>query len=233
MYQTLVVEFFVKSIRSRKHSASFSTVFLATSLVVPVAAQSQDAPVLNEVYVNASADVPYKTDKSASPKLTLKPLLDTPKTIQVVKKEMLQEQGAISLADALRNTPGITMQLGENGNTAAGDTFQMRGFSTQASTFVDGVRDLGAATRDVFNVEQVEVIKGAAGADIGRGASSGYINLVSKLPTLEDAHEVMLSVGTEENKRLTVDINNKIDDKQRVALKRHGARSECRRASCR
>jgi catecholate siderophore receptor len=195
----LVVEFFVKSIRSRKHSASFSTVFLATSLVVPVVAQAQDAPVLNEVKVNASADVPYKADKSASPKIT-QALVDTPKTIQVVKKEMLQEQGAISLTDALRNTPGITMQLGENGNTAAGDTFQMRGFSTQASTFVDGVRDLGAVTRDVFSVEQVEVIKGAAGADIGRGASSGYINLVSKLPTLEDAHEVMLSVGTEEQK---------------------------------
>ncbi|MDO9179445.1 MAG: catecholate siderophore receptor Fiu [Agitococcus sp.] len=207
----------MKSIRSRKHGSSFSTVFLATSLVVPVAAQSQDAPVLNEVNVNASADVPYKTEKSASPKLS-QPLLDTPKTIQVVKKEMLQEQGAISLTDALRNTPGITMQLGENGNTAAGDTFQMRGFSTQASTFVDGVRDLGAVTRDVFSVEQVEVIKGAAGADIGRGASSGYINLVSKLPTLEDADEVMLSLGTEEKKRLTVDINNKVDDSSALRL---------------
>ncbi|MDO8414583.1 MAG: catecholate siderophore receptor Fiu [Agitococcus sp.] len=207
----------MKSIRSRKHGSSFSTVFLATSLVVPVVAQAQDAPVLNEVKVNASADVPYKAEKSASPKIT-QPLVDTPKTIQVVKKEMLQEQGAISLTDALRNTPGITMQLGENGNTAAGDTFQMRGFSTQASTFVDGVRDLGAVTRDVFSVEQVEVIKGAAGADIGRGASSGYINLVSKLPTLEDAHEVMLSLGTEEKKRLTVDVNNKVDDSSALRL---------------
>lgn len=207
----------MKSIRSRKHSSSFPSVFLATSLVVPVVVQAQDAPVLNEVKVNASADVPYKAEKSASPKIT-QPLMDTPKTIQVVKKEMLQEQGAISLTDALRNTPGITMQLGENGNTSAGDTFQMRGFSTQASTFVDGVRDLGAVTRDVFNVEQVEVIKGAAGADIGRGASSGYINLVSKLPTLEDAHEVMLSVGTEENKRLTVDVNNKVDDSSALRL---------------
>ena len=207
----------MKFIRSRKHSSSFSTVFLATSLVVPVVAQAQDVPVLNEVKVNASADVPYKAEKSASPKIT-QPLVDTPKTIQVVKKEMLQEQGAISLTDALRNTPGITMQLGENGNTSAGDTFQMRGFSTQASTFVDGVRDLGAVTRDVFSVEQVEVIKGAAGADIGRGASSGYINLVSKLPTLGDAHEVMLSGGTEDKKRLTVDVNNKVDDSSALRL---------------
>src|SRR5690606_7780873 len=106
------------------------------------------------------------------------PILDIPQVVNVVKKEMLLDQGATTLMEALRNTPGITQQLGENGNTAAGDTFQMRGFSTQASTFVDGVRDLGAVTRDVFNLEQVEVVKGPSGGDIGRGASSGYINLV-------------------------------------------------------
>ena len=64
----------------------------------------------------------------------------------LIKKEILQEQGAASIMEALRNTPGITMQLGENGNTSAGDTFQMRGFSTQSSMFLDGVRDLGAVT---------------------------------------------------------------------------------------
>ena len=91
---------------------------------------------------------------------------------------MLQEQGSISLMDALRNTPGITMQLGENGNTSAGDTFQMRGFATASSTFVDGLRDLGAVSRDVFNLEQVEIAKGPSGADVGRGAASGYVNLI-------------------------------------------------------
>ena len=204
-------------IRSRKKSTllTSSMVAMAGSLAIP--AQAQDAPVLKEVNVQAIVDVPYKTEKSASSKLT-QPLVDTPKTVQVLKKEMLKEQGASSLMEALRNTAGITMQLGENGNTAAGDTFQMRGFSTNTSTFVDGVRDLGAVTRDVFNLEQVEVVKGAGGSEVGRGASAGYINLISKLPTLEQANDIALTLGTADKKRLTVDSNNVIDDSTALRL---------------
>lgn len=207
----------MKAISSRKHARNFASSLMAVAGTLALPIQAQEAPVLDEVRINASADVSYKAEKSASPKLT-QALVDTPKTVQVLKKEMLQEQGAVSLMEALRNTPGITMQLGENGNTAAGDTFQMRGFSTQASTFVDGVRDLGAVTRDVFNVEQVEVVKGAAGADIGRGASSGYINLVSKLPSLDEANQVVLTLGTDENKRLSIDTNQAIDSQSAFRL---------------
>jgi len=207
----------VKAISSRKHAHTFASSLMAVAGTLALPIQAQEAPVLDEVRINASADVSYKAEKSASPKLT-QALVDTPKTVQVLKKEMLQEQGAVSLMEALRNTPGITMQLGENGNTAAGDTFQMRGFSTQASTFVDGLRDLGAVTRDVFNIEQVEVVKGAAGADIGRGASSGYINLVSKLPNLDEANQVILTLGTDENKRLSIDTNQAIDHQSAFRL---------------
>ena len=204
-------------IRSRKKSTllTSSMVAMASSLAMPV--QAQDSPVLKEVNVQAAVDVPYKTEKSASSKLT-QPLVDTPKTVQVLKKEMLKEQGAASLMEALRNTSGITMQLGENGNTAAGDTFQMRGFDGDSSTFVDGVRDLGAISRDVFNLEQVEIVKGAGGSDVGRGASAGYINLISKLPTLEQANDIALTVGTADKKRLTVDSNNVIDGSSALRL---------------
>ena len=186
------------------------------SLAIPVV-YAQEAPVLNEIKVQAALDVPYKAQKSSSSKLT-QALVDTPKTVQVLKKEMLKEQGSASLMDALRNTSGITMQLGENGNTAAGDTFQMRGFSGQNATFVDGVRDLGALARDVFNLEQVEVVKGAGGSDVGRGASAGYINLISKLPTLEQANDISLSVGTANKKRLTVDSNSVVNDSTALRL---------------
>ncbi|MCB1657765.1 MAG: catecholate siderophore receptor Fiu [Pseudomonadales bacterium] len=204
-------------ILSRKKSTllTSSMVAMASSLAMPV--QAQDSPVLKEVNVQAAVDVPYKTEKSASSKLT-QPLVDTPKTVQVLKKEMLKEQGAASLMEALRNTSGITMQLGENGNTAAGDTFQMRGFDGDSSTFVDGVRDLGAISRDVFNLEQVEIVKGAGGSDVGRGASAGYINLISKLPTLEQANDIALTVGTADKKRLTVDSNNVIDGSSALRL---------------
>ena len=127
------------SIRSRKHRNS-SHLLALVAAALPAAAQAQEAS-LPAMTVKANADVPYKAESSASPKFTQK-LVDTPQTVQVIKKEVLQEQGAASLMEALRNTPGITMQLGENGNTSAGDTFMMRGFSTQTATFVDGIRDL-------------------------------------------------------------------------------------------
>ncbi len=203
---------------SRKNTTllTSSMMTVVSSLAIPVV-YAQEAPVLNEVKIQAALDVPYKAEKSASSKLT-QALVDTPKTVQVLKKEMLKEQGAASLMEALRNTSGITMQLGENGNTSAGDTFQMRGFSGQSSTFVDGVRDLGAVSRDVFNIEQVEVVKGAGGSDVGRGASAGYINLISKLPTLEQANDISLSVGTADKKRLTIDSNNVVNDSTALRL---------------
>ena len=186
---------------------------VAAPIVEPVAPAQAPAPAqeLGEVVVTAKAEVAYKADTVSSPKFT-QPLVDTPQTITVIKKEILQEQGAVSLMEALRNTPGITMQMGENGNTSQGDTFQMRGFSTQTSTFVDGIRDLGAITRDTFNLESIEVAKGPAGADIGRGSASGYINLVSKVPSLDDAASAIYTVGTADKSRLTLDVNRKMDD---------------------
>ncbi|WP_234087551.1 catecholate siderophore receptor Fiu [Azonexus sp. R2A61] len=198
-------------IRSRKHPAP-SHLLALMAAAIPVAVHAQEAEkTLPAMTVKADADVPYKAEKSANTKFT-QPLVDTPQTVQVIRKEILQEQGAATLMEALRNTPGITMQLGENGNTAAGDTFQMRGFSTQTSTFVDGIRDLGAVTRDVFNLEQVEVVKGPAGSDIGRGSQSGYINLISKLPQAGDINSASVSVGTDNYKRLTADLNKQIGD---------------------
>lgn len=216
-------------IKSRKHAvAPHALMALAAGLSMPMLAQAQAAAAPAKAASSAEAslpvmkassqrEVPFKADVSASSKLT-QPLLETPKTVQVIKKEMLQEQGAASLMDALRNTPGITMQLGENGNTSAGDTFQLRGFSAQTSTFVDGIRDLGAVTRDVFNVEQIEIVKGPAGADTGRGASAGYINLFSKLPSLDDASDATLQIGDASRKRLSLDTNRRLGESTAVRL---------------
>lgn len=220
-------------IKSRKHAVA-PLAALAASLTLPLSAHAQApaertvenaAPAggaasdgsLPVVRVNGLAGSDYKVEKSASSKLT-QTLLETPKTISVIRKEVLREQGAVSLVEALQNTPGITMQLGENGNTSAGDTFQMRGFSASTSTFVDGVRDLGAVTRDVFNLEQIEVVKGAAGADAGRGAAAGYINLISKLAQAEDFVEGSVTVGDASRKRASVDVNQRVTGNTAVRL---------------
>lgn len=222
-------------IRSRQHPSStvpFKHTLIAIAVLaapLSVQAQTQAEPqkssqeqskkenALPEIKVQGTQDIPFKAEASSSSKL-VKPLLETPQMVSVIKKELLQEQGAYNLMDALRNTPGITMQLGENGNTAAGDTFQMRGFATQSSVFVDGVRDLGAITRDTFNVEQVEVVKGPAGADVGRGAASGYINLASKAAMLDDVTSGTASINNGNNKRETADINRKLGDTTALRL---------------
>lgn len=167
---------------------------------------------LNTVKVNADAiAADFKADKVSSPKQT-QPLVDTPQTIVVVKKELFQQQAATSLSETLRNTPGITMLMGENGNTATGDSIFMRGFDTQGSIFVDGIRDLGAISRDTFNTEQVEIAKGPAGVDNGRGAASGYVNMSSKMASLENAASGNVSVGSGDYTRATLDVNRALSD---------------------
>jgi catecholate siderophore receptor len=162
--------------------------------------------VLRGVVVAEEVEEGYKADTASSPKFTA-PLLDTPQTVTVLRKELLEDQAAGSLAEALRNTPGITFTLGENGNTTAGDSITMRGFDTSGSIFLDGIRDLGAVSRDVFNTEQVEIVKGPSGSDNGRGAPTGYINMSSKQPTLQDAVSGTLTGGTASRRRVTADLN--------------------------
>lgn len=202
-------------IKSRKHAAPFSSrpalgLMLAALPGVVLAQQAEAPQTLPALKASASAENDYKADRSASPKLS-QPLLDTPQTVTVIKQELLREQGATTLSEALRNTPGITLLMGENGNTTSGDSIFMRGFDTQGSIFVDGMRDLGQISRDVFNIEQVEVIKGPSGADTGRAAASGYVNLITKVPSLEAFGTASLSVGDADRVRATLDLNRPLD----------------------
>jgi catecholate siderophore receptor len=161
-------------------------------------------------------DVVVKGDPTAasvsSPKFT-QPLVDTPQTIAVIPPEVYEAQGATTLSEVLRNTPGITFFAGEGGsaNRTGGDSFYLRGFDTSNSIFVDGVRDEGAAVHDVFNVEQVEVFKGPS-AENGRGGTAGYINLETKLPSLTAAQDLLVShgfpaAGSRASDRATLDLN--------------------------
>lgn len=200
-------------IRNRKHASNryLTAALMAAAAVpaLPATALAQDKK-LEGVTVTAD-DNSYKADVVSSPKQT-QALIDTPKTVQVIKKEVLQEQQATTLLEALRNTPGITVQMGENGNTSSGDTFQMRGFDMSNSLLVDGLRDRGVATRDTFNIEQIEVVKGAGGADTGRGASAGYINVSTKQASLDDAASASVAAYSQGGARATVDVNKAIGE---------------------
>jgi catecholate siderophore receptor len=134
------------------------------------------------------------------------PLLDTPQSITIIPKTMIEQQGATTLREVLRNVSGLTMTAGEGG-TPAGDNLTLRGFSARNDVFIDGVRDLGPQSRDPFDVEQVEVIKGPGSAFSGRGSTGGTINLVSKSPNLTRFVDATFMLGTDGTKRVTADLN--------------------------
>lgn len=204
-------------IKSRKHAVARAIPPLGTAaaatlvaLSLPVAAQTSNTTTLKEVRVDATSAAEYKTDESANPKFTA-PLVNTPKTISVVPEQVIREQAATTLTEALRNSPGVnTFFLGENGNTNTGDAIYMRGFDVSSSIFVDGVRDMGSITRDVFNIDSVEVVKGSSSTDVGRTSPGGYINMNSKRPTLQDSLTGSIGFGSGSYKRATVDWNKVI-----------------------
>ena len=219
------------AIKSRKHAPTRFNQHIGAALAVmllPVAAQAADpagqsAPAsqqtLNEIKVVGSKENDFKAEKASSPKYT-EELVNTPQTIVVIKKELIEQQGALTLTDALRNTPGVgTFFLGENGNTNTGDAVYMRGFDSSGSIYVDGVRDVGSISRDVFNIEQIDVLKGPAGTDSGRGSPTGSINLVSKTATMENKFNSLLTVGSGKQKRATADWNRVLDSDTGTALR--------------
>jgi catecholate siderophore receptor len=131
--------------------------------------------------------------------------------VQVIGSDLFNEQGATTLSEALRNSAGVgTFYAGENGATSTGDTVFMRGFDSSSSIFVDGVRDLGSVSRDVFNLEQVEVIKGPAGTDFGRTAPTGAINLVTRQASGDDLLSAALTIGSAARRRATLDWNQSL-----------------------
>ena len=141
-----------------------------------------DAVTLELAGTSEFVEVTGRPRSVASPKYT-EPLRDIPQTINVITATVMEQQGATTLREVLRNVPGITFQAGEGG-VPAGDQLTIRGFSARTDIFVDGVRDFGGYTRDSFNLEQVEVAKGPSSGITGRGSTGGSINQVSKAPGL-------------------------------------------------
>lgn len=188
---------------------------LQTASAAGALAESHEAPgqpgdlaKLSPVSVEAK-----KTKSLSSPKFT-EPLRDTPQTVVAIPSEVFLQQGATNLSEVLRNTSGITFAAGEGGGASgtSGDSFYMRGFDATNNLFVDGVRDVGAYSRDVYNLEQVEVAKGPAGTDIGRGGASGYVNVSTKIPRAENFVSVAATYGFDEQtsgsrRRTTLDLN--------------------------
>ena len=183
---------------------------LATGLCIASASAFAQDATLSTVTVQESAMPSFKTETAPSAKFTA-PLLDTPKTVQVINEEVIKQTGATSLQDALKATPGITFGNGEGGSPTGDQPF-IRGADAQSSTFVDGMRDIAAGTREVFNLESVEVIKGADSAYAGRGGAGGSINLTTKKAKADNFISGDVGLGTDQYKRATLDLNRTLGE---------------------
>jgi len=224
-------------VNARNESFRLNSLFLAICgalLVSPVMAQtstqssSQGVSALPTIPVEASpegvAEGSFKADRAASTKYVA-PLLDTPKTVSVITQELIKETNATSLQEVLRSTPGITFGMGEGGNPE-GDRPFIRGFDSQSNVLIDGVRDPSSQSRDMFNVERVDVVKGADSVYNGGGAVGGSINLVQKAPLLENSIGGSLGLGTDKYKRATVDLNRQLGETSAFRLNLLGAKGD-------
>ncbi len=155
-----------------------------------------------------------------SPKYTA-PLRDTPQSITVVPHSVIEQRGATTLREVLRNVTGISIQAGEGGSIQ-GDNLSIRGFAAQNDIFVDGVRDFGAYTRDPFNVEQVEVAKGPGSLYVGHGSTGGSVNLATKTPNLNAFRDAGISGGSDRFGRATVDLNQPLENVEGAAFRLNG-----------
>ena len=158
----------------------------------------------------ADAAAPYKVDHLQASGKFPEPLLNTPKTVTVISKEVLADENATSLKQAVLNTAGVTLGTGEGGN-AFGDRFFVRGFDTRNDVFIDGVRDSGVSVRENFFTEQIEILRGPGSSFAGRGTTGGAINIVTKQATTEKSfYNMDETISTDPSERVTLDVNQVI-----------------------
>lgn len=158
----------------------------------------------------ADPAAPYKVDHVQASGKFPEPILNTPKSITVLSKEVLEDKNATTLKQAILSTAGVTLGTGEGGN-AFGDRFFIRGFDARNDIFIDGVRDAGVSVRENFFTEQVEILRGPGSSFAGRGTTGGAINIVTKQATTEKSfYNMDTTFGTDQTKRVVLDVNQVI-----------------------
>ena len=191
-------------IKTRKKFVSSAIVSSLSVIAGNAIAQDQVAQ-LDTIHTQAKTEQSLKVDQSASSKFVA-PLLNTPKSVSVISKQLIEDTQVTTLSDALRTVPGITLGAGEGGNPN-GDRPFIRGYNSESSMYVDGVRNSASQNREMFAIEQVEITKGSASAIGGAGTTGGSINMISKVAKKGDFLEGSVGAGTDDYQRITLDGN--------------------------
>ncbi|MBI2514010.1 MAG: TonB-dependent siderophore receptor [Opitutae bacterium] len=209
-------------LHANRHSRRFAAVAALAGLAATSALRADDAgdtpsylPPSNEVHLLAQFEVNgqkeknvYTVQRSATATKTDTALVDVPQSISVITRELIDDQAMQNIGDVTRYVPGVGIAQGE-GNR---DTPVLRGNSTTADFFIDGVRDDVQYFRDLYNVDRVEVLKGPNAMIFGRGGSGGLINRVTKQANGRAHREATLQIGSWEQYRGTLDFGDKLTD---------------------
>ncbi|MEH2252550.1 TonB-dependent siderophore receptor [Nostoc sp.] len=164
---------------------------------------SGDQPI--ELVVTGEQDG-YRVPDASTATKTDTPLRDIPQSIQVIPRQIIDDQKTIRLRDILQNVSGVTPGAGYQNSF---DRVRIRGF-TQEITFRDGIRDNFAST-DFANVERVEVLKGPASVLFGETEPGGIVNIVTKQPLSDPYYNVDLSAGNYAFYRSALDLSGPLN----------------------
>lgn len=135
---------------------------------------------------------------------------DVPQAVTIVTQKLMEEQQVGSLKEAMRNVAGVSFNAAEGGRS--GDNMNLRGFYTFGDMYLDGIRDTAQYNRETFNLEQIDVLRGAGAMLFGRGQAGGVINQVSKTPLDEDRYKLTGSLGSYDYREITADLNKTFND---------------------
>jgi catecholate siderophore receptor len=206
------------------HSLVFSSDGFAPTIVAvdtTAAAESEPRTITLRLAgvaatVNVAALPRYQTPAVTSAMKTLTPLRDVPQSVTVVTRQLITDQLMQSVGDVVRYVPGISAVQGENNR----DQVVIRGNSSSADFFLDGVRDDVQYYRDLYNLDRVEAIKGPNATMFGRGGGGGVINRVTKEAGFMPTQELTVQGGTFNDRRVAGDVNQPLSD--RVAFRLNG-----------
>ena len=158
--------------------------------------------------------VPYGVKATSTATKTPTDIRNVPQALTVVTKAQIDDQQLRSVGDLLLFVPGASYNSGE-GNR---DTLVLRGNSSTADFFVDGVRDDVQYFRDFYNVDRVEVLKGPNAMIFGRGGGGGIVNRVLKRPTFAAARSAQASADNWGARRFTFDLDQPLSSAVGVRL---------------
>ncbi|KJV37221.1 TonB-dependent receptor [Acinetobacter brisouii] len=193
-------------IRTRKKIVSSAIVSSLSLMATTTTIAADETAELPTIYSHAVATKDGLKVKQSANKKYVAPLLDTPKSVAVISQKLLKDTNSNTLLQALANEPGITLGAGEGG-TPFTDMPYIRGYSSQSSIYVDGIRNTTSQNRDMFAIEQVEVTKGSSSAISGGGGVGGSINLISKVAHQGDKYQGSIQGGTDNYRHIMLDAN--------------------------